>query len=125
MDPVLFNLNQPEMGKSRGNTECVCVNTCHANTQGSPRSPGKLLPAVTMVTKSTADASTSPELPLQDMVTVNKDKHSRNDNVTIFDFPTVNMSPSCAVLKPVTDKVIHIPMDTLPEEDEELVPIYV
>ncbi len=131
IDPVLLNMNRPDLSthlsplKSRGNAgnaECVCLHSYPSNSQGSPRSPGKFLPAIT---KTTADASTSPDLPM-DIVTVNKDKHIRTDNVVIFDFPTDNMSTAnCTAVKQVCDKMIHIPMDTLPEEDEELVPIYV
>ncbi len=118
MDCVALPLKQADglkcnvfksQSRGGGKLEREFSDNCQSKLECSARSPCTFLPAVT---KSFGQECVS-------QTTKMKPKMENTDSEIALD----NEGSSCAV--PVCDKVIHIPMDTLPEEDEELVPIYV
>ena len=100
---------------SGGKLEGEFSDDCQSKLECSARSPCTFLPAVTKLIGEECSSQT----------TAVKSRMENTDSEIGLDFLGDNEGASCSVLKPVSDKVIHNPMDTLPEEDEEPVPIYV
>ncbi len=104
--------------RAGGNLEVTFRNDCHSNLENM--SPCTFLPAVTKVV---GDECVSPK---QEIKTAAVEITMNNDDSEIPDgFLSDNDGLNCGAMIQSNDKMIHIPLDTLPEEEEEHQPIYV